>query len=118
LTELALATRCAAILDEIKAENIVILEIGKLTELADFFVIATCRNTRHSASAGEKLRVTLKEDGILPIGIEGFGQPNWVLLDYASVVVHIFENEYREFYGLDHLWADAPKIPLVQEAAP
>lgn len=100
----------AQILDQAKAENIVILDVGKLIHVVDYFVLATCMNPRHARSSGERIREELKADKIMPIGIEGMQKPSWVLLDYATVVVHIFLEDTRRYYDLDHLFSDAARI--------
>ena len=94
----ALAEEIRAVLDEKKAMDVSVLHIGDHTVLADYFVIAT------GTSAGEVEFRVREKLGIDPARIEGVDNNAWVLMDYHSVIVHIFTREAREFYKLDKLW--------------
>ena len=109
-----LALKAAQILSEKKASDIEILEIGDLTVLAEYFVICTGTSSTQVRSLAEELR--LSELGIEPHHIEGHRSTSWVLLDYSSVVVHVFYKESREFYRLEHMWADAKRLDVPEQA--
>lgn len=83
------------------------IEIGDLLPLADFFVLITCANRRHVQALCEEIHQALKKKKLEISGKEGKGYDRWVLLDAGSVIVHFFEEQAREYYDLDGLWADA-----------
>lgn len=105
-----LAKTVARLLDEKKAENINVIKIDDISSIADYFVIANGRGSTHVRSLADELEEKLKQQGIAPARIEGYRSDNWVLMDYESVVVHVFTGEGRDFYDLDRLWADGIKI--------
>ena len=92
-----------------KAEDILIQDVRKLTQITDFFVLATAASDRQLKAIGERVRRDLKAQGTTCLGIEGEAG-GWVLLDYVDAVVHVFSREAREFYALEMLWGDAPKV--------
>lgn len=100
----------AKLLDEKKAEKISVIKIDAISSLADYFVIATGRGSTHVRSLADELEEKLKLEGVEPMRIEGYRSDNWVLMDYTSVVVHVFTQEARDFYDLDRLWADGTKV--------
>lgn len=99
-------------LDEKKANRIEVIEIGELTILSDYFVIASATNTTHVKSLIDEVEVELKKINKYPQRIEGYETANWVILDYIDVVVHIFYEETRDFYKLENLWGDGKKLEL------
>lgn len=105
-----LAIACARAAADKKATNIVILDVGPLLRLTDFFVVATCSNSRQSRAIAEDLIRTLKQQGIRCLGEEGKRDTAWLLLDFGEVVVHLLEPSQREFYDLEGLWADAKRV--------
>ena len=107
-----LAIQIAAILDKKKATRVKVLRVHDLTVMADYFVIASGTSSTHVKSLAEEAEFQLKEQGIAPIRTEGFNTQNWFILDYGSVIVHVFSPDAREFYDLDHLWADGENVPL------
>ena len=93
--------------------DILILDVAKALGIADYFVIASARNPRHAQALARNLDLTLKHRGQLRRNVAGLeGESGWVLLDFNTVVVHMFAGEAREFYGLENLWADAPQVPF------
>ena len=90
-----------------KAENIKILDLRKLTTIADFFVICTGGSDTHVKAIADTVIVGSKEFDERPWHKEGTAHKSWVLLDYVDVVVHVFLNETRQFYSLEKLWGDA-----------
>ena len=104
------AAALASALDAKLAENINILRIEKLTTLADYFIICTGTSSTHVNTLKEACEMRLDAEGIAPHHVEGYGGGSWVLMDYESVIVHIFTDEARHFYQLDKLWSDAEVI--------
>ncbi|MHB1324550.1 MAG: ribosome silencing factor [Coriobacteriia bacterium] len=103
---------------EKKATDIVVLDVAETLVITSHFVIATGSSDRHVRSIAEQMEDTLRERaGVKPIGREGEREGKWVLLDFADVVVHVFQPEERDFYRLDRLWSEAPRIELPGAAA-
>jgi ribosome-associated protein len=103
--EKALLTATAA--DEVRASDIVILDIHRVTLIADFFVICTARSDTQMQAIAERIGERVEERGWRVLHREGQGRTRWMLLDLGDVVVHIFEEEARRLYNLEQLWADA-----------
>lgn len=117
MSPLEMAQICARIALDKRATDLLILEVGPVASIADYFVLASGRNRRQLKAISNEIRVQLKEQGIPPLHSEGLGSDHWVLLDYGAVVVHLFDPEIRAFYDLESLWADASRIP-VDESQP
>ena len=99
-------------LDEKKAQNIEVIQIGDLSILGEYFVIADTDNATHVKSLVEELEFQAKQRGILPRLIEKDSGSSWIVLDYQEVIVHIFHKKTREFYDLERLWADGKRIEV------
>lgn len=104
------ARLCLEIISERKAVNPVLFEVGKLTSIADYFLVAGGKSNRQVQSMTQHLRKRLREEGFRPLGIEGLQEGHWVLLDYGDVVIHLFYEPVREFYDLEGLWIEAPRV--------
>jgi len=100
------------IIKERKAVDPVLIEIGKLSSIADYFLIAGGMADRQVQSIARHVRKRMREEGFRAYGIEGEKEGHWALLDYGDVVIHIFHQPYREFYDLEGLWIDAPRVNL------
>ena len=101
-----------------KGEDIVILDVGDILAITDFFVIASGRNDRQVKTIVEEVEKQLKErHGVAPLRIEGAQESRWVLMDFGDFWVHVFRDDVREFYDLERLWSDAPRLPFVDPAA-
>lgn len=100
------------ILDAKKAENIVAIETHEVTIISDVFVIASGTSSTHTRSLADEVEFELKEKfELYPDHIEGRAT-GWVLIDYGSVLVHVFDRESREYYNLERLWTDASHLDL------
>lgn len=102
------ARRAASILVDSKANDVLMLDLRKVTDMADYFILASGTSDTHvRASAGHVVE-ELKKEGLTVNSVEGFEQGRWVLLDYVDFVVHVFHPQLRSFYQLERLWGDAP----------
>ena len=100
-----------SVLDEKKADDIVLLEISELTIVAEYFVIASATSNTHLKALADDIEHELELKGIRPDHIEGKAT-GWILLDYGSVVVHLFLPDARENYNLERLWADGKVMDI------
>ena len=100
-----LQQRVHKLLDDAKAQNIVVLDVRKLSSIADYMVIATGTSTRHVSAVADNLIDALKKEGVRAWGIEGQDTGEWVLVDFGDVIVHIMQAETRDFYQLEKLWS-------------
>jgi ribosome-associated protein len=100
------------ILDEKRAEDIVWLDVRGVTDVADEFLIATITNPRQGGAIVEACEKEAKRLKVPRLGVEGGPQSTWILLDYGSLVVHLFLPEQRAYYALEHIWSDAKKKDL------
>jgi ribosome-associated protein len=96
--------------DSKKAEDIIVLDMRKLTFITDFFVICTSRSPRQSMAIAQELETELKNLGIKKMGSEFDRRARWLLQDFGNVVIHIVSPDARRFYSLDTLWLDASRI--------
>ncbi|MCA9064546.1 MAG: ribosome silencing factor [Planctomycetaceae bacterium] len=119
------ACTAARIADDLRGQNIVVLDLTRVTSIVDFFVIATANSQRQMHAIADEVNRKLKrEDGNKRISVEGYRtQGNWLLTDYGDVVLHVFTQEGRALYALEQLWADAGRIdwqnvPLPQAKTP
>ena len=99
-------------LDAKKGMNIKLLKIDKVSSLADYFLICTGTSNTHVKTLCDYAELTLENQGETMLGREGHRGNSWELLDFGSIVVHVFTEEAREFYALERLWADAENIDL------
>lgn len=95
-----------------KAEEVMILDVRGLTTYADYFVLASGASNRQVMSIADGVEEKMKEAGHRALGIEGYSQGHWVLMDFGDVVAHIFYEETRGLYDIEGLWAEAPRIFL------
>jgi ribosome-associated protein len=105
LVELAARTLLAK-----KGGDVLILEVKELCSFADYFIIASGNSRRQVLALAQHLEEALAQAGVKPLGLEGVEEGLWILLDYNTVVVHIFFQPLREFYNLEGLWAEAPRV--------
>ncbi|MCM8811997.1 MAG: ribosome silencing factor [Candidatus Omnitrophica bacterium] len=108
--QLAIAMAQTAL--DAKAEDVVVLDLRKLSYSFDFFVLCSVDSDRHLQTIADDIKEKFRTNGVRSAHEEGQPQGGWKLLDYGPVVVHIFFPDVREFYRLERLWADAPRLPL------
>lgn len=113
-TSRELALRIADVLAETPASDTVVLDIRGLSSFADFFVICSGENERQLRAISEKLQEELREDEVRPQRVEGTPRSGWIVLDYNDSIVHVFDQELREFYKMERLWAEAPRLLAIQ----
>ena len=101
-----------------KGQNIVLLEVGDLFVITDFFVIATGTSRPHVQALAERVEELLKERGRSPLRDEGLPEAEWVVMDYGDFMVHLFQPEARGYYDLERLWRDAPRLEWVEATQP
>lgn len=101
-------------LDEIKAVDVVALDVRRLTSIADSIVIASGTSQRHVQSLAGNVLQRAREAGIRPLGVEGEQAGDWVLVDLGDVIVHVMRPEVRDFYNLEKLWDVAPRSASVE----
>lgn len=108
-----LATLCRELADNRKAEDIVVLDLRKLSNITDYFVICTGTSEPHLRAIVDEIQDKLEEDYHLrPRGTEGRHNTAWVVLDYFDVMVHIMRSDVRQLYNLEDLWGDAPRVRM------
>ena len=106
-------------LDSKRAEDIQVLRVHDLTILGDYFIIANGTSTTHTRTLADEVEYQLSEKGVEPLHREGRGNGfNWVVLDYADIIVHVFCKDTREFYQLERLWADGEPVDISQWTKP
>lgn len=107
LSKIGIAARAAT---DKKAFDLVALEVTELTSYADGFLLCSAASDRQVGAVVDEIQRQLKEVGATPLHREGAGRADWVLLDFGDVVVHVFTEDRRAYYGLDSLWGDAPRL--------
>ena len=107
---------CINAILEHKAQDLVILNIQDLSSIADYFIICSGTSDRQVQAIASFIQETLKKkSGLLPLGVEGDSAAKWVLIDYGDFIVHVFFETIREFYGLERLWTDAPRMEIGED---
>ena len=99
-------------LDDKKGEDIKVIRINDLSILADYFVFCTGTSSTHVKTLAEEVDFQLGQKGVNPLRSEGFGDASWIVLDYGSVLVHVFYPDTRKFYDLERLWQDGEEIAV------
>jgi ribosome-associated protein len=108
-----LAHRIVDIASDHKAVDVVMLRTAEVTTMADYFVILSGRSERQVQAIAGTIVDELRDEGVRPLGTEGEGSARWVLIDYGSVIVHVFGAEERNYYGLERLWSNAAQVVRV-----
>ena len=106
-----LAVLCRNLAENKKAENVVVLDVRKLSSITDYFVIVSGTSEPHLRAISDEIRDKLREDhDIKPRAVDGTLQTNWLVMDFFDVIVHVMRHDARERYDLEGLWGDAPKV--------
>ena len=116
LPSLERACLSARVATENKARDVVVLDMRNITPLYDFFVLVTGNSRRQIHTISEEIDAALHEQGDDRLSIEGYESSKWVVQDYGDVVVHVFDADTRDYYALEELWADAPRVDWEQHA--
>jgi ribosome-associated protein len=106
----AMARKLARLADDRHCRDVVILELTKISPVAKHFLICTGTSDQQIRSLAHEMQDMGEEDDFRSFGCAGMQQGRWVVLDMVDIVVHLFDEEYRQFYDLELLWGDAPKI--------
>ena len=110
---LQLALAAARTAQDNQGEDIVVLDMREITPIFDYFVIVTGNSRRQLHAISEEIDHCLEDDlGDKRMGLEGYNESRWILLDYGNVVIHLFDSETREYYALQQLWNGAVQVPL------
>ena len=109
MDSLAIKALAEAALDDLKAVNLVVLDVGSLTDVMEYLVVASGTSNRHVKSLADNVVIAAKKAGVPPLGVEGQDTGEWVLVDLGGVVVHVMLPATRAFYDIERLWSvDAP----------
>ena len=95
-----------------RATDIVILNLQNISDITDFFLICTGTTTKHLCAIIESIEHKLSSFGIKKNHVEGYPNSNWILIDFYQIIVHVFTEEKRKFYDLEHLWGDTPRLEI------
>ena len=106
------ALDCVRFALERKAYDLVLMEVGELTSIGDYFLICTGRSDTQVQAIAQSVQENLAGQGVKPLAVEGYTHGQWVVIDFGDVVVHIFNEPVRHFYDLERLWARAPRVTL------
>lgn len=93
-----------------KALDLKLLQLEKVTDFADYFLICSGTSERQVQAIADAVQEKLREHRVRPLHVEGYNRAQWVLLDYGDLVVHVFQEEPRRYYALERLWGDAPEV--------
>ena len=117
-TPLELAKVAAIAADDKKATDIVLLDLTSMSDVCDYFLICTGANARLVDSVIDEIREKVgKNCGVKPMSTEGRAGMRWIVMDYGTVVIHVFQPEVRDYYRLERLWGDAPRVELDLEGS-
>lgn len=105
----------AAALDK-KASDIVVLDLRHTPAFTDFFVVCSGQNSRQVKAIADNVEDTLRQSGVRPAHVEGYTRAEWILMDFFTLIVHVFAPQKRDFYGLERLWGDAIRIEMSDNA--
>lgn len=112
MDSLQTARDIAQILDKRKADDVRVIKIADISSLADYMVIATGTSSTHVKSLADYVEYEMDEKGVSVSHIEGHRSDTWILLDYIDVIVHVFNEESRQYYDLDRLWEDGEVVDI------
>jgi ribosome-associated protein len=107
---------CALAADSRKAEDIVVLDVQQLSSVADYFLLCSGSSDRQVRAIADAIAEELAQHGEKPLAMEGYQKGTWVLIDCADLIVHVFDDDTRRFYGLERLWYRAPRVEVPRVA--
>lgn len=99
-------------LDEKKAVDVKVIDISKVSVIADYFIIAGATNDRQVKALADNVEENLGKAGVAPKSIEGYSSANWILMDYKDVIIHVFNQEQRLFYDLERIWSEGKSVEV------
>ncbi len=108
---------CGMFAEDKKAKDVVIMELGNLTDITDYFLVASGTSERHVRTIADNVETGMKEKGIKPFSVEGYRDGRWVIIDYRDIIVHVFLEQLRELYDLESLWIEAKRYRVEKEKA-
>jgi ribosome-associated protein len=97
------------LLEDKKGEEILPIDLRKKVDFADYFLLCSAHSTKHAQGLADYVTLELEKIGIMPLSVEGMEQGNWIVLDFGSIVVHIFYEPIRRLYNLEEMWLDQPQ---------
>ncbi len=100
------------LLEDKKAEDIVVLDVSEMTNIADYFIVVTANSEVHARSIAEYLEEELSKYGYSLHHIEGLESGKWILADALDIIIHIFTKDWREYYGIEWLWSEAKRVMI------
>lgn len=112
------AALTAQVMLDKKAQDVVLFEISKVVPYADYFLICSGRSVVHVKAIVNAIEKHLKEKGFRPLHVEGYTEARWILLDYDELIIHVFLEEARQFYNLERLWGDVPRVDFEEDFSP
>lgn len=115
-TEQKLRRRVLDALDELKAKDVTEIDVRGKTSIADWLIVASGTSSRHVKSIADEVVKFAKQAGVLPLGVEGQQEAEWVLVDLGDIIVHVMLPRIREFYGLERLWTVGDEMPEAANA--
>jgi ribosome-associated protein len=100
-----------------KCEDVTVMDLRGRSPVTDFFVVCSGTSDRQMRSAADAVKAHAKKIGVPPYGVSGVRSPNWILVDFVDVVVHVFSPDQRKYYDLELLWGDAPRLEWARSAS-
>jgi ribosome-associated protein len=116
MSPLEKAVLCLKIIHERKAIDPVLFDVRELTSITDYFIVTSGSSSRQVQTVAKYIVRRMREEGMKVYGMEGEQQGHWVLIDYNDLVIHVFYQPVREFYDLEGLWAEAPRVELEEDS--
>jgi len=108
---------CGMFAEDKKAKDVVIMELSNLTDITDYFLVASGTSERHVRTIADNVEIGMKEKGVKPFSVEGYRDGRWVIIDYRDIIVHVFLEQLRELYDLESLWIEAKRYRVEKEKA-
>ena len=108
-----MARKAVAMLEDRKAVDVKVINIEKVSSLADYFIIASGTNRNQVQAMADNVEEALEKEGVRPKNIEGYQTANWILMDYGDIVIHLFDEENRLFYDIERIWRDGTPEDLI-----